>query len=68
MADFRQAGVALARRALWGTLRSKPLIQSVHHGPALAELVRRLTEIRAFDIIQVEFSWFAPYIRARHRR
>jgi len=57
---------AVAGRALRGALQRRPLIQSVHYGRSLAEQVRRLTATDGYDIVQVEFSWFAPYLQAIH--
>jgi sugar transferase (PEP-CTERM/EpsH1 system associated) len=58
------AAWAVASRALHGALRRRPLIESIHYGQALAAQVRALTAQIAYDIVQVEFSWFTPYLRA----
>jgi len=57
---------ALAARAVRGVFQRRPLIESVHYGRALAAQVRVLTATRAYDIAQVEFSWFRPYLEAVH--
>jgi sugar transferase (PEP-CTERM/EpsH1 system associated) len=59
-------GPALVARALRGVVDGRPLIQTIHEGRPLAERIRRLTVARPFDIVQVEFSWFAPTLRALH--
>jgi sugar transferase (PEP-CTERM/EpsH1 system associated) len=57
---------ALIGRALRGALQRRPLIQGIHYGPALASRLRALTATHGYDIVQVEFSWFVPYLRALH--
>jgi sugar transferase (PEP-CTERM/EpsH1 system associated) len=54
--------LAVARRALRGALQGRPLVESVHRGPALAAEIRRLTARDDYDIVQVEFSWFAAHL------
>jgi sugar transferase (PEP-CTERM/EpsH1 system associated) len=67
-ADLAGDGRAVLARAVGGALRRRPLIESVHHGRALAAELRDLTADRVYDIVQVEFSWFTPYLRALHER
>jgi polysaccharide biosynthesis protein PslH len=54
-------GWPAARRVVRGALRRWPAIQSVHYSPALAARVRQLTAMVPYDIVQIEFSLFAPY-------
>jgi sugar transferase (PEP-CTERM/EpsH1 system associated) len=63
-ADLRGDSWAVMARSLGGALRRRPLIESIHHGHALAREVSRVTAREPFDIVQVEFSWFTPYLRA----
>jgi sugar transferase (PEP-CTERM/EpsH1 system associated) len=57
---------AVLGRALRGALQRRPLVQGIHYAPALAARVRALTGSRDYDIVQVEFSWFTPYLKALH--
>jgi sugar transferase (PEP-CTERM/EpsH1 system associated) len=65
-APLAGGGRAQIARALSGGLRRRPLIESLHYGRALADQVRRLTATRSYDVVQVEFSWFTPYLQALH--
>lgn len=65
-AQLPGGGRAVIGRAFRGALRRQPLIESIHYGRALAAEIRELTAERAYDIVQVEFSWFTPYLRALH--
>jgi sugar transferase (PEP-CTERM/EpsH1 system associated) len=53
---------ALGRMAR-GLGRGMPLIQGLHHDPALGRAVHRLTAREVFDVIHVEHSFMAPYLR-----
>jgi sugar transferase (PEP-CTERM/EpsH1 system associated) len=54
----------VARRLANGLLHRMPAVQSFYHDPRLAERLRRLTSQRSYDVIQIEFSYAAPYVRA----
>ena len=47
-----------------GLLSGAPFIQSIHHSPALARQVRQLTAESQFDIVHIELSLAARYVRA----
>jgi sugar transferase (PEP-CTERM/EpsH1 system associated) len=51
-------------RVLAGLLRGYPVIQSIYYSPRLARRVTELTAAEPFDIVQVEFSMIARYVRA----
>jgi sugar transferase (PEP-CTERM/EpsH1 system associated) len=55
---------AVASRAVAAAVRGRALIQGIHYSPALAERVREVTARGAYDIVQVEFSWFTSYLDA----
>ena len=65
-AELPNSGRAIVGRMLRGAFQRRALIQSIHYGPALAAQIRQLTADRAYDIVQIEFSWFTPYLRALH--
>jgi sugar transferase (PEP-CTERM/EpsH1 system associated) len=46
-----------------GFVHGRPLIQSMHYDRNLAEQVRRLTSLNRYDLIHVEFSFMAPYMK-----
>jgi sugar transferase (PEP-CTERM/EpsH1 system associated) len=54
----------VARRLCHGLLRRMPVIASFHHDPQLAARLRQLTSKRGYDVVQIEFSYAAPYVRA----
>jgi sugar transferase (PEP-CTERM/EpsH1 system associated) len=56
-------GAVLSRlsRGLFGR---RPLIQSFYYDTRLAEQIRNLTSRIRYDIIQVEFPFLTPYLRA----
>ena len=54
----------VARRLAKGLLGRMPVIQNFYHDPRLAERLRRLTSRHYYDVIQIEFSYAASYVRA----
>lgn len=58
-----RTGAVLSRLSR-GVLSRRPLIQSFYYDERLAEKVRDLTARAAYDIIQVEFPFLAPYLKA----
>jgi sugar transferase (PEP-CTERM/EpsH1 system associated) len=54
----------VARRLAKGLLGRMPVVQNFYHDPRLAERVRQLTSRRDYDVIQIEFSYAASYVRA----
>ena len=54
----------VARRLAKGLLGRMPVVQNFYHDPRLAERLRRLTSRRYYDVIQIEFSYAASYVRA----
>ena len=54
----------VARRLANGLLNRRPVVQNFYHDPRLAERVRRLTSRHAYDVVQIEFSYAASYVRA----
>jgi sugar transferase (PEP-CTERM/EpsH1 system associated) len=63
-ADLPADARSVIGRALRAALARRPLIEGIHYSRAMAQAVRRLTAGASFDVVQVEFSWFAPYLRA----
>ncbi len=55
---------AVVRRLAIGLVRGMPFIQGLHYDPSLARHLRTLTSQNTYDIIQVEFSFMAPYLAA----
>jgi sugar transferase (PEP-CTERM/EpsH1 system associated) len=53
----------VVRRLCKGLLHRRPFIQSMHYDPNLARQVHRLTSEQAYDIIHVELSFMAPYLK-----
>ena len=47
-----------------GVLSRRPLIQSFYYDARLAEKVKNLTSRVAYDVIQIEFPFLAPYLNA----
>ena len=54
----------VARRLAKGLLGRMPVVQNFYHDPRLAERLRRLTSRHYYDVIQIEFSYAASYVRA----
>jgi polysaccharide biosynthesis protein PslH len=54
----------VARRLAKGLLGRMPVVQNFYHDARLAERLRRLTSRRDYDVIQIEFSYAASYLRA----
>jgi sugar transferase (PEP-CTERM/EpsH1 system associated) len=52
------------RRLSLGLVCGRPLVQSFHYAPELAQQVHRLTSEDSYDIIHVEFPFLAPYLSA----
>jgi sugar transferase (PEP-CTERM/EpsH1 system associated) len=55
---------AVVSRLSRGVLSRRPLIQSFYYDARLAEKVKELTSRVAYDVIQVEFPFLAPYLNA----
>jgi polysaccharide biosynthesis protein PslH len=58
---------SVARRLAKGLLGQMPMVQNFYHDPRLAERLRRLTSQRHYDVVQIEFSYAASYVRAVDR-
>jgi polysaccharide biosynthesis protein PslH len=54
----------VARRLAKGLLDRRPVILSFYHDVQLAQRLQQLTSERHYDIVQIEFSYAAPYVRA----
>jgi sugar transferase (PEP-CTERM/EpsH1 system associated) len=54
----------VARRLAKGLLDRRPVILSFYHDVQLAQRLQRLTSERHYDIVQIEFSYAASYVRA----
>jgi sugar transferase (PEP-CTERM/EpsH1 system associated) len=54
----------VARRLGRGLLRSMPVVMSFYHDAGLAERLRRLTTLRRYDVVQIEFSYAAAYVHS----
>lgn len=52
------------RRLARGVLGRMPVITSFYHDSRLAERLRQSTARGGYDVVQVEFSYAAPYVRA----
>ena len=61
LSDRAPAAVGRLARNL---VRGMPFIQGLHYDPSLARHIRTLTSENTFDVIQVEFSFMAPYVAA----
>ena len=55
---------AVVSRLSRGMLSRRPLIQSFYYDAGLARKIRQLTSRVAYDVIQVEFPFLAPYLGA----
>jgi len=55
---------AILSRLSRGLLDGRPLIQSFYYDTRLARQVRDLTSRSAYDIVQVEFPFLTPYLKA----
>jgi sugar transferase (PEP-CTERM/EpsH1 system associated) len=55
---------AVSSRLSRGVLTGRPLIQSFYYDRRVAERVRDLTSRMAYDVIQVEFPFLTPYLKA----
>ena len=55
---------AVVSRLSIGMLSRRPLIQSFYYDENLARRVRDLTSRVAYDVIQIEFPFLAPYLKA----
>jgi sugar transferase (PEP-CTERM/EpsH1 system associated) len=60
----RRTTGAIVSRISRGVLSRRPFIQSFHYDPGVAQNVRDLTSRVVYDVIQIEFPFLAPYIRA----
>ena len=56
--------LAVVRRLSVGAIRRMPLVQSFHYDRQLAQKIHELTSHDLYDIIHVEFSFFASYLAA----
>ena len=54
---------AVLKRIAAGGLCGFPLIQAYHWHPGLADRLRELTTVSHFDIVHVEFSYLAHYVK-----
>jgi polysaccharide biosynthesis protein PslH len=54
----------VARRLAKGVLSRMPVVQNFYHDARLAERLRQLTWQHNYDIVQIEFSYAASYVRA----
>jgi sugar transferase (PEP-CTERM/EpsH1 system associated) len=54
----------VARRLAKGLLDRRPVILSFYHDVQLAERLQRLTLRCQYDVVQIEFSYAASYVRA----
>ena len=54
----------VARRLAKGLLSRMPVVQNFYHDARLAERVRQLTSRHDYDVVQIEFSYAASYVRA----
>src|SRR5215813_10227640 len=59
----KRTGAVLSRLSK-GVFSRRPLIQSFYYDARLAQQVRDLTTRVAYDIIQVEFPFLTPYLKA----
>ena len=55
---------AILSRLSRGLIGRRPLIQSFYYDARLAERVRDLTSRRRHDIVQIEFPFLTPYLKA----
>jgi len=55
---------AVTSRLSRGVLSKRPLIQSFYYDASVAQHVRDVTGRVAYDVIQIEFPFLAPYLQA----
>ena len=60
--------VARLTRMSGGFFAGVPPVQAFHRSAAMRECIRRVTSDTAFDIVQLELSFLAHYLRAVNRR
>jgi polysaccharide biosynthesis protein PslH len=58
-----RTGAVLSRLST-GLLSRRPLIQSFYYDTRLAQHIRGLTSRVAYDVIQIEFPFLTPYLKA----
>lgn len=54
----------VARRLTRGLLCGRPVIPGFYHDVGLAKRLRRTTSRHRYDVVQIEFSYAAPYVHA----